>query len=64
MSPKARVRFAWCLLVVSLIGWPVSALTFASGEPQVVLGLSWFAITLTALNVVVTADVRKEQDRD
>jgi uncharacterized membrane protein YfcA len=64
VSPRARVRSAWGLLVVSLIGWPVSALTFASGEPQVVLGLSWFAITLTALNVVVTADVRKEQDRD
>jgi uncharacterized membrane protein YfcA len=64
VSPRARVRSAWALLVVSLIGWPVSALTFASGEPQVVLGLSWFAITLTALNVVVTADVRKEQDRD
>jgi uncharacterized membrane protein YfcA len=64
MSPKARVRLAWVLLVASLVGWPLSALTIARGEPKVVLGLSWFAITLTALDIVLTADVRKEQDDD
>lgn len=53
---------AWCLLTVSLIGWPLSALTFAQGEPPVVLGLSWLAITLTALDIVSTQDVRKQQD--
>lgn len=50
------------LLSLSLIGWPVSALTFARGEPPVVLGLSWLAITLTALDIVSTQDVRKQQD--
>lgn len=64
MSPKARVRLAWFLLVASLIGWPLTALTIAKSEPKVVLGLSWFAITLTALDIVLTADVRKEQDDD
>lgn len=53
---------AWCLLAGSLIGWPLSALTFAQGEPPVVLGLSWLAITLTALDIVSTQDVRKQQD--
>ena len=64
MSPENRVRFAWVLLVASLVGWPASALTLARDEPQFVLGLSWFAITLTALDIVLTADVRKEQDGD
>ena len=62
MSPQARVRFAWVLLVVSLAGWPLSAFTIAKGEPAVVLGLSWLAITLTAVDVLFTADVRKEQE--
>ena len=64
MSPRTRVKLAWGLLALSLIGWPVSALTFAQGEPQVVLGLSWLAITLTALDIVSTQDVRKQQDED
>jgi hypothetical protein len=62
VHPRNRVRLAWFLLVLSLVGWPVSALTFASKEPMTVLGLSWLAITLTALDVLLTADVRKEQD--
>lgn len=37
-------------------------LTFASNEPVTVLGLSWLAITLTALDILATTDVRKEQD--
>lgn len=62
MSPRARVCLAWGLLVTSVIGWPLSALTLARDEPQFILGLSWFAITLTALDVLFTSDVRKEQD--
>ena len=64
MSPKARVRLAWFLLVASVLGWPLTALTIARTEPPVVLGLSWFAITLTALDVLFTSDVRKEQEDD
>ena len=64
MSPAGRVRLAWVLLVASLIGWPLSALTLARGEPQFILGLSWLAITITALDVLLTADVRQEQDDD
>jgi uncharacterized membrane protein YfcA len=62
MSPRNRVRFAWVLLIGSLIGWPLTALTVAQDEPQIVLALSWLAITLTALNIILTADVRNEQD--
>jgi hypothetical protein len=62
VSPRARVRFAWGLLVTSLIGWPTTALTVAKDEPLVVLSLSWLALTLTALDVLFTADVRAEQE--
>jgi hypothetical protein len=46
-----------------LVGWPISALTFAAGEPPAILGLSWLAITLTALDILSTQDVRREQDK-
>lgn len=59
---KVQLVLAWTLLAGSLIGWPLSALTFAKGEPVTVLGLSWLAITITALDVLFTSDVRKEQD--
>jgi hypothetical protein len=62
MSPKWRVRAAWVLVAASCIGWPVSALTVAKEEPQFVLGLSWGAILLTALDIVSTQDVREKQE--
>lgn len=64
MRQKIEVWAAVVLLVVSLIGWPVSALTFASEEPPVVLGLSWFAITLTALDLLKTSRVHRDQKDD
>jgi hypothetical protein len=62
VSPKWRVRAAWLLVAASCIGWPVSALTVARDEPQFVLGLSWGAILLTALDIVSTSDVREKQE--
>ena len=62
MNPRTRRTAAIVLVVLSVIGWPVSALTVARDEPQFVLGLSWLAITLTALDVALTADVRTEQE--
>ena len=62
MNPKVRLYLAWTLLVGSLILWPISMFTFAKEEPPVVLSLSWFAITLTAADLVATSDVRKEQE--
>jgi len=62
MKPVWRRNGALVLVVITLIGWPLSALTWASGEPQFVLGLSWIAITLTALDIAATTDVRTEQD--
>lgn len=63
-SKRSEVFLAWTLLGGSLIGWPLSALTLAKDEPQFVLGLSWFAITLTAADYLKTARVHKDQESD
>jgi hypothetical protein len=52
-----KKKLAWVLLVGSLIGWPVTALTVFSAEPQGILGLSWGAIILTAVDILLTAEV-------
>lgn len=62
MSPRWRRRAAFVLIGITLIGWPLSAFTWAANEPQFILGLSWLAITLTAVDVAATTDVRAEQD--
>lgn len=62
--PAPRVVVAWVLLVGSTIGWPVSAFTFARDEPVTVLGLSWIAIWIAALDVLFTAQVHEKQGRD
>jgi hypothetical protein len=54
-SPKAKKRLAWWVLILAIIGWPVSAFTFAASEPQSVLALSWIAIILTAVLIVMEA---------
>jgi hypothetical protein len=61
---RARVVFAWVLLVGSMVGWPLSALTVARHEPQFVLGLSWLAITLTAMDILQTTSVRATQEEE
>jgi hypothetical protein len=57
-----RIVFAWTLLIGSIIGWPLTALTVFSNEPQGILGLSWAAIILTAVDILSTTDVRTKQD--
>ena len=53
---------AWTLLVGSLIGWPLTALTVAREEPQFILGLSWLAIILTALDGLWVAQSDDKDD--
>lgn len=62
MGKRIEVCLAWFLLVASLIGWPLSALTLAKDEPQFVLGLSWFAITLTAADLLKSSRVHRDVD--
>lgn len=37
---------------------------WAKDEPDFVLSLSWLAITLTALDIIETTDVRVNQEED
>ena len=62
MAKRIEVMLAWVLLVGSLIGWPLSALTVAKHEPPFILGLSWFAITLTAADLLKSSRVHRDQD--
>lgn len=61
-EPDHRVKFAWALFFGSLIGWPLTALTVFAEEPQGILGLSWLAILLTAVDILATTDVRKQHE--
>lgn len=58
---KLRIIAAYILLIASCIFWPISAFTWAKDEPTFVLSLSWAAIVLTAIDILSTQDVRKEQ---
>ena len=59
---KAEVIGAWILLAISVLGWPLSAFTWAKDEPATVLGLSWLAISFTAYDILKTSRVHKDQD--
>lgn len=61
-DPKNRVKASWGLFFFCLVAHPISSLTIFSEEPQGVLALSWAAIEITAINIIVTTDVRKKQD--
>ncbi len=65
LSPVVRLRLSWVTLILSFAGMVLS-LVFLRGEPIFVLtlALSWLALTLTAADILSTADVRKQQDGD
>jgi uncharacterized membrane protein YfcA len=61
VTHRLEVALAWVLLAGSLIGWPLSALTVARDEPPFILGLSWLAITLTAMDLLKSSRVHRDQ---
>jgi uncharacterized membrane protein YfcA len=61
---SVEVGFGILLLVGSLIGWPLTALTVAKDEPQFILALSWLAITLTAYDILKSARIHKDQEEE
>lgn len=61
MVHRLEVGFAWTLLVGGIIGWPISQLTIARDEPPFILGLSWLAIILTAMDLLKTSRVHRDQ---
>ena len=64
MSKRIEVALAWTLLIGSIVLWPIAAMTWAKDEPQFVLGLSFLAITLTALDFLKTSRVHRDQDEE
>lgn len=62
VSPRARRFAAAVILDVSIVLWPLSALTWARDEPPWILGLSYLAITVTCADVLLTSDVRRQQE--
>lgn len=64
MSQRARrirVVAAWVLLIGAVLGWPLSMLTVAKGEPPFVLSLSWLAILIEAVTLLTSSQVHEEQ---
>ena len=68
ISPAARVRFAKCLLAFVLCGWAATHVLMVLLKPpeaswvfHVLLAISWMALALTALDILLTTDVRREQ---
>jgi hypothetical protein len=59
---RLEVRIGWVMLGACVVGWPLSALTIARGEPPVILGLSWLAIILNAVGYLKTSRVHRDQD--
>lgn len=71
-QPANRVRAAWIGFWFSLIGWAAThALIFLLKPPELsswtghlLLALSWGAISVTFLSIVVTTDVRQQVEED
>jgi hypothetical protein len=62
ISPRTRVRAAAYLFILSVVGWPLTAFTLFRHEQQGILGLSWGAVILESLVLIVTTDIREEED--
>lgn len=64
LSPVVRLRVSWFTLILSLAGLLVSLVVLPWTDPMLVLALvlSWLAITYTAVDMLMTADVRKQQE--
>lgn len=63
MNPALRKRAAGVVVIIATIAWPLTQFTVAREEPPFTLGLSWFAIIATFVDIWLTTDVRvKEED--
>lgn len=53
-SKKTRKRLAWGVLAFCVVGWPVTMLTpLGQHEPPLTFSLSWLALILTAVLIVI-----------
>jgi hypothetical protein len=61
---RARTIAAWVLLIGSTIGWPLSMMTWARGEPPFILSLSWLAIVIESASLLTSSQVHENQSSD
>jgi hypothetical protein len=63
-NPKVRFYGAVVLFFASILGG-IHSVVFVAKTPydRILIGISWLAITITAVDVMATTDVRKEQDK-
>lgn len=59
---RARTIAAWVLLVGSVIGWPLTAITVFRHEQQGILGLSWLAIIIESGSLLTSSQVHEQQN--
>lgn len=65
-AKPGRVRLAVGLLIAVGVGWPATAVAQAIGMPifeQVMLGLSWLAPAVSAVDVLFTAQIHEKESR-
>lgn len=65
ISPEKRLHVSAYLFWISVIGGIYSVIWIASGSyEQILMGISWGAITITCIDVIVSADIRAEQESE
>lgn len=63
LDPERRLIVSVYLFWASIVGGIYSCVWVAtSAYEKILMGISWGAITLTAIDVIVTSDVRAEQE--
>lgn len=65
MNPRTRVKGSWVLLVVSIVAGVYCTIAISRDAfERVLMAISWFAITITALDVLATTDTRAKQEEE
>lgn len=65
IDPETRLNVAAYMFWISIILGALSVMFLANnGYEQVLMAISWGAITVTCLDVILTADVRAEDSSD
>ena len=59
LDPRIQEWVSWFIIISSIIGWPVSAMTVAKNEPFVILSISWLALIYSGYSALVAAQADK-----
>lgn len=59
MSPNGQVYISTFIIISSVIGWPVTAMTIAKDEPFIILSISWLALIYAGYSALVSSQADK-----